>query len=200
LENDVSANVAQQIGAAHRVYFTSIRDPIGLDELERAIRDNLEPAKRDRWVRSIKAYTEEFLSEKKSICERRVTLAAGASLVSGAAGALVPVPGANFAVDVPLLMSLFKFIRDTYGLTNFESLTERAAPLVGPAADAVVRYATRDGVLSLLARFASSEVAQNLAKFIPFVGAAIAALFGFGITYNCTFREKLTQATSLSSR
>ncbi len=183
LEDDVTANVAEQIGSAHKVFFTSSRNRHGLDQLERAIRDKLEPAKRDRWLRATKAHTDEYLSEKKVLCERRVVMAAGLALASGAASAFVPIPGANLAVDVPVLMNLFQFLRETYGLTNFNTIHLRATPMMAPAVNSVVRYATTDGILLLLAQFASKQTAQNLAKFIPFVGSAIAGTVGFGIVY-----------------
>lgn len=183
LEGDVTANVKNQIGSAQNVYFTSSRNRTGFARLEEAIQKHLEPAKRDRWIRAAKAYSEAFLAEKRAVCEQRVVLTAAAAMASGAANTLIPVPGANFAIDLPLLMHLFEFIRKTYGIPNSQSLLEMATPLLSPAINNIVRYATTEGILALLASFAGKQLAQNLSKFVPMVGTVIAGAAGFGIAH-----------------
>lgn len=65
LEREVATNVAEQVGGPQDVYFTSCRLNTGLGQLELAIKAQLEPAKQERWVRAAKAYTAEFLDQKK---------------------------------------------------------------------------------------------------------------------------------------
>jgi GTP-binding protein EngB required for normal cell division/uncharacterized protein (DUF697 family) len=183
LEGDVIANVKAQIGSDQDVYFTSSRNRTGFARLEEAIQKHLEPAKRDRWIRAAKAYSEAFLAEKKALCERRVTFTAAAAMASGVTGTLIPVPGANLAIDIPLLVQLFEFIRQTYGIPNSKSLLEMATPVLSPAINNIVRYATTEGILALLASFAGKQLAQNLSKFVPIVGSVIAGAAGFGIAH-----------------
>lgn len=179
LEQDVVENVAGQIGEKHPVYFTSCRLNTGLGELEAAIQAQLEPAKQERWVRAAKAYTQEFLEQKKTLCEQRVTWSAAIAAASGT----VPIPGANFAIDVPVLLALFSFVRDTYGLTA-KTLETRdfAVPALAPMVNTVVKYASTEGVMLLFKEFSGLVVAEQVAKFVPIVGTVIAASIGFGIT------------------
>lgn len=88
LEREVVANVAEQVGAEHRVYFTSCRLKTGLGDLELAVKSQLEPAKQERWVRAAKAYTQQFLEQKKSLCKQRVTWSSAVAAASGT----VPIP------------------------------------------------------------------------------------------------------------
>ncbi|MBM4068442.1 MAG: GTPase domain-containing protein [Planctomycetes bacterium] len=179
LEREVADSVAAQVGERHPVHFTSCRLNSGLGELEQAIKAQLEPAKQERWVRAAKAYTQEFLLEKKSLCEQRVTWSAAVAAASGT----IPVPGINFAIDLPVLLSLFRFIRDTYGLTDKSLATrEFAVPALAPLVNSVVRYASSEGVTLLLKESSGMVIAEQVAKFVPLVGTVIAASLGFAIT------------------
>jgi small GTP-binding protein len=179
LEKEVVDNVASQVGNRYPVYFTSCRLNTGLGELEHAIKTQLEPAKQERWVRAAKAYTQEFLEEKKSLCEQRVNWSAAVSAASGT----VPLPGVNFAIDIPVLLSLFRFIRDTYGLTDKAlAAKEFAVPTLAPLVNSVVRYASTEGIGLLFKEFSGMVIAEQVAKFVPLVGIVIAASLGFIIT------------------
>jgi small GTP-binding protein len=179
LEQEVADNLAEQVGERHPVFFTSCRLNTGLGDLELAIKARLEPAKQERWVRAAKAYTQEFLEEKKRLCEQRVTWSAAISAASGT----IPIPGANFAIDVPVLLSLFQFMRNTYGLTGKALATkEFAVPALAPLASSVVKYASTEGVVLLFKEFSGMVIAEQIAKFVPFVGTVIAASLGFAIT------------------
>jgi uncharacterized protein (DUF697 family) len=179
LEREVADNLAEQIGAPHPVYFTSCRLNTGLGELELAIKARLEPAKQERWVRAAKAYTREFLEEKKSLAQQRVTWSAAVAAASGT----LPIPGANLAIDVPVLLSLFRFIRDTYGLTGKAlAAKELAVPALAPLVNNVVTYASTEGVVLLLKEFSGMVIAEQVSRFVPVVGTAIAASLGFAVT------------------
>ena len=162
--------------------FTSCRNSYGLAELNEEIQHNLGEAKRERWSRGAKAYSQEFLLRKKAACERYVALAAGASAANG----LNPIPGANIAVDISILMKLFKEIRDAYGLddTRLSTLAQSALPAVGRLANQVTRFATEQGILMLLKSVAGRQAAKQLMSYIPFIGQAIAAGLGYAITSN----------------
>jgi GTP-binding protein EngB required for normal cell division/uncharacterized protein (DUF697 family) len=179
LEREICANLKQQVGSPQPVYFTSCRVNTGLNELEAAVKEHLDPAKQGRWVRAAKAYTKEFLDEKKVICERRVIWAAGLS----AAAAAVPIPGADVAVDVTVLVSLFKYIRDAYGLTDKVLETkEMAFQAIAPVVNEIIGYASVQGVMFLLKQFVGKVAIQQVAKYVPIVGSVIAASLGFALT------------------
>lgn len=181
LEQRKRADIHKHIGEEARIVFTSCRSGIGLDALQRAIADSLDGATRERWLRNAQAYSAEFLAAKRQACETLVLLSAGAS----AANALNPIPGVGVAVDLAILQKLFADVRKSYGLTEqvLERLAHSALPTVLSGRAKVVEYATTQGLLALLKRFASQKTAEQLTKYIPIVGQGIAASLGFAITY-----------------
>lgn len=176
--NDITKHVGQSV----KVVFTSCREGTGLDALNIEIQNNLDGAKRERWARGAKAYSARFLQEKKSACEKYVSYAAAAAAANG----INPVPGVDVAVDISIIMKLFKEIRDAYGLTdNFlASLKQSSIPVVGRLANNVVQYAVKEGILMLLKRFVGQQAVKTFAKYIPFIGQTIAAGLGYAITSN----------------
>jgi small GTP-binding protein len=190
-EDDVSIEVLEQRKrddirkhAEHdvEVLFTSCRASTGIDVLNETIRENLDAAKRERWARGAKAYTLQFLKEKKKACEKYVSYAAASS----AANALNPIPGVDVAVDLGILTKLFAEMRADFGLDdNFlDSLKHSSVPAVSRLASNILQYATREGLMLLLKRFAGRTAVKAFTKYIPFVGQAIAAGLGYAITSN----------------
>lgn len=180
LEERKRCDISKHLGQQAKVIFTSCRVNTGIDELSREIQANLEGAKRERWARGAKAYSEKFLEEKRAACEKYVALAAAAAAANG----LNPVPGLDIAVDLSVMMKLFDEIRDDYGLSAnvLHSLKLSAMPVVGRLANNVVQYAAKEGLLLLLKSYAGREVLKSVSKYIPFVGQAIAAGLGYAIT------------------
>lgn len=173
-------DIHKHVGKPVKVIFTSCRQKTGLDLLEKEIMVNLAPAKQERWVRSAKAYSLELLAKKRAACEKHVTLAAGLS----AANALNPIPGADIAVDVGILVKLFQDIRETYGLSDefLGSLKLSSIGVVARLANNVAKYAVREGIMLLLKNMVGRVATKSVTKYIPFVGQAIAAGIGYKIT------------------
>jgi small GTP-binding protein len=162
------------------VLFTSCRKSTGIDVLNETIRRNLDAAKQERWIRGAKAYTLDFLNAKKTACEKRVTYAA----LAAAANGLNPVPGVDVAVDLGILTKLFAEIRADFGLDDdfLASLKRSSIPAVSRVASNIVQFATKEGLLLLLKKFAGGTAVKAFSKYIPFVGQAVAAGIGYGIT------------------
>lgn len=176
LEKEIIADVEKQVHSKVDVIFTScFRNGNGFDKLQEAIQKNLEPAKRDRYILSAKAYSVEHLKQKKAECEKRITKYAAIAAANG----LNPIPGADISIDVTVLLKLFKEIRQSYGL-NDEKIKTYEALL--PLAKKVIEYATKEGVIILLKNLATREIVKNVAKYIPLVGQVIAASAGFALT------------------
>lgn len=180
LENDILKDSKKQVNDNNIEFvFTSCRKSTGFDKLQSLILDNLEPAKKERWARSAKAYSLEFLNSKKEACQKYVYIASGVA----AGNALNPIPGADIAVDLSILATLFTSIRSSYGLTNEKmKAIEIAIPTIAPLANNVLKYATKEGILILLKKYLGRQTLKQVSKYVPFVGQAIAATAGFGIT------------------
>lgn len=182
LERRKREDIERHVGRKVPVVFTSCRHATGLDTLQQLISENLEGAKRERWMRGARAYSADFLAAKRAACERHVTTAALASAANG----LNPIPGADVAVDLGILVKLFAEIRASYGLSDerLDSLRHSAVPAVARLATDVLKYATREGALMLLKHFAGRQAAKSLMRYVPFIGQAIAAGLGYAITSN----------------
>lgn len=184
IEKDIEDNLKEQISSeTPKLFFTSCRNKHGIGELSKQIwilLGNINERKQEVWARSAKAYSKDFLEEKRRACEKLVALYAALS----AANTLNPIPGLDISVDLGILIALFKSIRDNYGLTD-ESL-ELAKNLFGPAAaqfvNNIIEFATKDGLIQLLKRFAGRTITKEFAKWIPIVGQIISGGLAFGIT------------------
>lgn len=182
LEQRKIDDIKKHVGQPVKTVFTSCREGTGLDALNIEIQNNLDGAKRERWARGAKAYSARFLQEKRAACEKYVSYAAAAAAANG----INPVPGADVAVDISIIMKLFKEIRDDYGLSDnlLTNLKQSSIPVVGRLANNVVQYAAKEGILMLLKTFAGRQAVKTFAKYTPFIGQAIAAGLGYAITSN----------------
>ncbi len=181
LEQRKREDIIKQIGKPVTVIFTSCRKKYGLDVLNKTILKNLNAAKRERWLRSAKAYSVEFLEQKLEAAKKYVTIAAGASAANG----FNPIPGADIAVDMSVLLKLFAELRECFGLSDkiLNSMKESTIPTVSTVANNVIKFAAKEGLMLLLKQFIGRQAMKSLVKFIPIVGQAIAATAGFAITY-----------------
>ena len=185
VQQEIIADFQQRITPySAPLVFTSCRTREGLDLLERTIWNQLPEAKRERWERAVTAYSAEWLERKRKLIEREVYMCAALSAANG----FNPIPGADIAIDLSALAGLLVRVRGHYGLTD--NRLERylqIAPAAKMVVDRLLQYATREGLLRLLRRFASQQVQRQVGKFIPLVGQTVAALVGFGVTLQVGF-------------
>lgn len=178
LENEIAKDTCGQINSRERVYFTSCRNEKGIGELSEAIYKNIGTAQKAKWIKSAKAYSFEFLEMKKDACEKYVYLASGAA----AANAINPIPGVDIGVDISVLVSLFATTRNSYGLTDEKLKSkEYAVPTLAPLVNKVIKYASKEGIIFLIKKYATRQIAKSATKYIPFVGQAIAATIGYAL-------------------
>lgn len=176
LEAEVQADVQQQVGEPVNVYFTSCRTGHGFDRLQEGIQHSLGPAQQDKYTRSAKSYTLEHLIEKKEACKKMVYRYAGIAAANG----LNPIPGVDLTVDVSIMLKLFAELRESYGIE--EKNIKNMAPALVPIANRVIEYATKEGIMIILKKYATRLAVKSTAKYVPFVGQAIAASASFGMT------------------
>lgn len=178
LEKAIKEDVCKHIKADKHVYFTSCRSGDGIRELSEGIFENLDEAIKAKWVMSAKAYSKKFLEKKKEECERLVLIGSGAAAANG----INPLPGFDIGIDIGILFTLFAQIRKCYGLTDEKLKSEEYLKAALPLVNQVLKFASREGILLLLKRFAGKQVVKNVSKYIPLVGQAIAATMGYAIT------------------
>jgi GTP-binding protein EngB required for normal cell division len=176
LKEEITADLSSLTGSRETVIFTSCQSNEGLDALIKSILRCLPEVKKDRFLRSAKAYSKDFLDEKKKACNRYAILAAA----SAAAANLVPVPGLGFSADLVAVAALLAIIRsdfdlDVAKLTAFEALV----PALAGTIENVMKAASQEGILWMMRRYAGTIIVSQASQFIPFVGQAIAATLSF---------------------
>lgn len=181
LQLRVKEDIQLQVGSAIEMVFTSCKTSEGLDELVLAIERNLGDARKERWMRQAKIFSANTLAMKKEACEKYIQIASGISAVNG----VNPVPGANIAVDVIVLLKLAQEIRDCYGFseTSLIGLKTSSIPVVANLANKGLTYLSKEGIMLLLKQYAGRTLTKQAASWVPVVGSAIAASLGFGLTY-----------------
>jgi GTP-binding protein EngB required for normal cell division len=177
LTADIIGDLHRMTGHTDPVLFTSCDTGEGLDAVIKSIERSLFGLKLDRFRRSAKAYSKDFLDRKRSACEEYSILAAA----SAAAVNLVPVPGLGFTADVAAITALFAAITKDFGLNDTQKLNALAKmyPALTPFISSIIQGMGEQGAIWLLKRFAGRVVASEASKYIPFIGPIIAASLSF---------------------
>lgn len=172
LQAEIEDNLSAQIGARQKVFFVSNVDATGVEELLAAVNKLLEPAKRDAFIRSVQAESEQMLAEKYKASKSLITNYCRLAALNG----INPVPGLDIALDMSILFKMFADIRRVYGLTEGK-LSKAAAVL--PLAKQVMVYGTEWGLAALLKNMGKRAISSRVVKFVPFIGQAVAATAGY---------------------
>ena len=102
---------------------------------------------------------------------------------ASAAAAVVPIPGLNVAVDLALLTNEVSLYRSQLGLPDENS---HAFQQMTPANQEKVRkfcVTSAAQIGSFLAAYTAGSTVEEFARFIPFIGLAIAGGISFSSTY-----------------
>ena len=155
------------------------------DRLTRAILDALPIYQRESLTLSLNALTSlsrEILKRKVEIFRGRMWLVAGAS----AAVAFVPIPGLSYGVDIALVTYEINQYLAQLGIPKegsqiFEILGDATKKQV---VSLYLNFASAAGIASFVGRGASSVVAaEEVARFIPYIGSVIAGSLSFAGTF-----------------
>ncbi|MEE4354925.1 MAG: hypothetical protein V2I97_00545 [Desulfococcaceae bacterium] len=122
----------------------------------------------------------------ESIREECKAMVTNRAVVSGAA-VLIPVPGADIAADVGILMKLLTSVNRKFGLSKeqidaydfrikmliFSLITKAGSEVIG-------RAVTKEIILSILKRIGVRVTAKEIAKYIPVIGQFCAVSVSVG--------------------
>lgn len=118
-------------------------------------------------------------AECRKLVNKRSWMAAGASVV--------PIPGADIVADISLLTTMLPEISRRFELDHeqVDKLEPHIAEKVFVVAasmgnDLIGRTVTKRLVTVLLKRVGKRVATASVAKYVPFVGSAIAAAISFG--------------------
>jgi uncharacterized protein (DUF697 family) len=122
---------------------------------------------------------EAIREECKSMVTTRASISAGA--------AVVPIPGADIGTDVTLLLEMIPTINRKFGLSHeqIDNLDPQIKKLIFVAitsigSELVGRMITKQLIMQVLKKVGVRVATKSVAKFIPFLGSALAASISFG--------------------
>uniref|UniRef100_A0A3Q4GKY2 Interferon-inducible GTPase 5-like n=1 Tax=Neolamprologus brichardi TaxID=32507 RepID=A0A3Q4GKY2_NEOBR len=159
--------------------------PLLHQTLERELPSN----KRDTLLFVMPNINPEIIIKKKKAFKRRLYWLATLS----AAVAAVPVPGLSIAVDLALLVGAVTHFVHAFGL-DIPSLTRLSnrtgvpyadlrAVIISPLAAAEITAGLLMKVATQVGRTAALIAAEEVSRFIPFIGIPVAMGFSFATTY-----------------
>ena len=172
LRAEILSDVCEQLGGRPQLFFVSNIDGTGIEELLHSVQALIEPAKRDAFIRSVRAESEQMLAEKYTASEALITNYCRLAALNG----INPIPGLDIALDMSLLFKMFADIRRIYGLS--ESRLNKAAAVL-PLAKQIMVYGTEWGLMALLKNIGKRVAIGKAVKYIPLVGQAVAATLGY---------------------
>ncbi|MBT9433026.1 hypothetical protein JZM24_14450 [Candidatus Sodalis endolongispinus] len=126
--------------------------------------------------------TRQQLDEAREACRKMVTKRAALS----AGSSVIPLPGLDIGTDVSILLALLPAINERFGLSeqqlaqlhpnrkkyNFIAITGVGSRLIG-------KTLTREAVTHALKRVGVRVATKSVARYIPFLGQALAAGLSF---------------------
>ena len=126
--------------------------------------------------------TLEELDAIRASCRKLVMTRSAAS----AAIAVIPIPGTDVLADVGMILEMLPVINRRFGL-SLEQIEELPAALQGAVMGAASRIGsslvgktiTKELLIAVLKRVGVRITASTAAKFVPFLGSALAAGISF---------------------
>lgn len=197
----VRSNIIEGLSPVpEKIYLTSARYPTKWDLalLINDIGESQTGFKRDKFNAGTKAWSMNLLTKKTLVARKVVSFYS----VGSAANSLTPIPGADVAVDVALLVKMSRAIQSIYGLTENQleyPVNANTNAVRQLAAKWVAKYAVAEGIILLLKAMGKRVLIKSVAKYLPFVGTAISA--GIGYTMTLKFGEDcIDEAESIAKQ
>ena len=107
--------------------------------------------------------------------------------LSSAGAAVVPIPGIDLVADVGILTELLPAISARFGLREDQvqkmeaSRAQQVLVLASSLGNNVIgRAVTKRVVIAILRRMGVRAASASVARFVPFIGSAVAATISFG--------------------
>lgn len=186
IEDNIRENL--RFSNPDKIYFTSAWYPKRYDfrKLLSDIAKTLQGIKRDRFFADMAAYGDEALKKKREVAMGLLPLYAGASAANG----LNPIAGLNVAADITIMLKFAHEVSSIFGLNSeqFEYFKRLLGPdkipaLLAKVAMFATKYLAKEGIIQLLTKIATQEIAKSVSVWIPVVGPLIAAGIGWQATF-----------------
>jgi predicted GTPase len=160
------------------------RDRWEFPRLRDCILKVLPEVKKNSVIVSLSGYAEELIDTKYRTLKKRLKYYAGASAV----GALPPIPGFSIGVDTALLLRMAHDFTHAFGLTNDQvsSFSDRITTrtrLIAIVARTSTMFSAK-AIAKLAVSQTTGAAVEEFARYVPFVGQAVAGALSFAATYH----------------
>ena len=185
VRSNCSQNLGGLVSNQEDIFLISNHKPDKWDfvRLTQAIIDALDRFQRETLTlslgKAITRFSTEILQRKVNVLKRRIWKVAAVS----AAGAFLPIPGFSVAFDTSLILEELILYRSQLGLPNVGSAEFEELRLVTKEKVLQVCLTTAPQLSEFLAPYAAEAAVEEAARYLPFVGLAIASGMSFGATY-----------------
>ena len=98
-------------------------------------------------------------------------------------GAIIPVPGLSIAADITLLTSEMKLYKSQLGLPGENSPEFQSMTIENQTKVRQFCITSAAQIAKYLAHYAKSSAAEEVTRYIPILGSAIAGSISFSSTY-----------------
>lgn len=163
--------------------FPGNHDDLDFPLLRHHVIDALPSVKRNILIMGLTDYAKAMVEKKYAAARDRVWVYAGLSC----GAALAPLPGVSAGADIALLVKMADEFRRSFGLTEEHLNSAYGAAFVSENILGIVKKAssffTVEVILKMLAPYVSAQIAEELARFIPFAGSLAAGSISFYIMY-----------------
>lgn len=186
IDRDIRLHLAPlELGA---IYMVSARKPALYDfpQLLKDITNSFSGLRKMRLENDFAAWSVDALEKKRTNAMRVAAWYATLSAVNG----LNPIVGLDIAIDITMLRKLASEVAAIYNITP-EQQEYWKSVLRGPEGIGVTnkivqligKYGTTAAIEAVLKSIAKRGTALSLAKYVPFVGTAVACGAGYALTY-----------------
>ena len=141
-------------------------------------------------------------SDCRSMVTKRALVSAGA--------AVVPIPGADLVADIGILTKLLPAISAKFGLDHDEvekmdaGRAQQVLVIASSMGNNVIgRMVTKRLVIAILRRMGVRVATASVARYVPFIGSAVAATISFGamkLAGNAHIEDCYATAKALGTR
>ena len=178
LEAEITHDVCQHLTDTVKVLFTSCKktlpiDKRGITSLQEEMISRLEPTLGDKFLRNVRAYSNEILEQKKQEAVKAINKA----MLVAAGNGLNPLLGVDVGIDVKIMSMMYAGIRKSFAISEEEITAGNATNhLINIIAGGLKKETISRGLEKLM----TDAMKERLVKYIPIIGQI--ATMGLGAT------------------
>ncbi|MDD4320929.1 MAG: GTPase domain-containing protein [Acidaminococcaceae bacterium] len=181
LQVEITDDICWQLTDTVKVLFTSCKQTLpieqrGIAALQEEIIFRLEPALGDKFLRNVRAYSQEILVQKKQETIKAINKA----MLIAAGNGLNPIFGVDMGIDAKIMSMMYERIRKSFAISE-EEITKGSA--TDNMLQLIARGVKKETITKGLKKIMTKEMQERLVKYIPIMGQLVSVGLGAGTMY-----------------